>query len=529
MKSKILLHNARIYTQAADLVVDSMAVNKNRIVAVGKNLHHDHDFKSYHRLDLKGRTVIPGLTDAHTHFFYYALMHSRVNLQGLDTLSACLQKIRNHARTLKKDKWVVGQGYSPDRFRTRLEPDRNQLDEVTGSRPAFIFSKDEHTAWVNTRALELAGITKRTKDPVGGAIARFEDGTPSGILREKPAFMSVYQLIPLPSQRTINKCYRLALDDAYRKGITSVHSFDDTAGTFEYFSELAVNSKIGLRINYYFPADRLPQLRANKIYYGTGTEFFRVAGVKIFADGSLGSQTALCFNKYIGSKDNCGIQVNSAKDIKRMAAAAARLGLPFAIHAIGDRAVANVLDGLEDARKLDFNARHRIEHLQLIRRKDVARLQRLAVIASMQPSHCPSDIKMMRKYWGARSANAFIFRTLLDRGVPLAFGSDAPIEPLDPIGGIAAAVRRAADVSRDIFYPEQRLTAREALFGFTAGAAYAVGQEHCRGYLLPGYPADYAILSQDLCSVPATRITQTTVLVTVLDGKVKYCHSSLNL
>ena len=529
MQSKILLHNARIYTQAADLVVDSMAINKNRIVAVGKNLRHDPDFKSYQRLDLKGRTVIPGLTDAHTHFFYHALMLSRVNVQGLDTLNACLEKIRRHARTLRKDEWVVGQGYAPDRFRTRIEPDRKQLDEVTGGRPAFIFSKDEHTAWVNTKALELAGITKRTKDPVGGAVVHFEDGTPSGILREKPAFMSVYKLIPLPSQRTINKCYRLALDDAYRKGITAVHSFDDTIGTFERFSELAVNNKVGLRVNYYFPVDQLPQLKASKIYYGTGTEFFRVAGVKIFADGSLGSQTALCFNKLIGTKDSFGIQVNVPKDIKRMAAVAARLGLPCAIHAIGDRAVANVLDGLEDARKLDFNARHRIEHLQLIRRKDIARLQSLGVVASMQPSHCPSDIKMMRKYWGARAANAFIFRSLLDRGIPLAFGSDAPIEPLDPIGGIAAAVRRAEGASRDIFYPEQRLTAREALFGFTAGAAYAVGQEHCRGYLLPGYPADYAILSQDICSVPATRIAQTEVLATVLDGKPKYCHASIRL
>ena len=212
-----------------------------------------------------------------------------------------------------------------------------------------------------------------------------------------------------------------------------------------------------------------------------------------------------------------------------MAAAAARLGLPCAIHAIGDRAVATVLDGLEDARKLDFNARHRIEHLQLIRRKDIARLKRLDLVASMQPSHCPSDIKMMRKYWGARAANAFVFRTLLDKGVPLAFGSDAPIEPLDPIGGIAAAVRRASGASRDIFYSHERITAREALYGFTAGAAYAVGQEHCRGYLLPGYPADYAILSQDICSVPATRIAATEVLATILDGKVKYCHDSVKL
>jgi predicted amidohydrolase YtcJ len=270
-------------------------------------------------------------------------------------------------------------------------------------------------------------------------------------------------------------------------------------------------------------------LLKNKVYYGTGTDFFRMAGVKIFADGSLGSQSALCFNKYVGSRDNYGIETTTKKEMSHLVREAARIGMPCAIHAIGDRAIANVLDVFEGAPKLDFGARHRIEHLQMLRRKDVDRVKRLNVIASMQPSHCPSDITLARNYWGRRAANAYIFRTLVDRKIDMAFGSDVPIEPLDPLAGIAAAVRRAKPGSRDVFYPEQRLTAAEALYRFTVGPAIACGQAHCRGYLLPGYPADLVVLDRDITRMAASKINDTRVLATILDGRIKYCHSSMSV
>jgi len=276
-------------------------------------------------------------------------------------------------------------------------------------------------------------------------------------------------------------------------------------------------------------AAKLPELIKNRVSYGTGTDFFRLAGVKIFADGSLGSQTAQCFNKYLGSRDNYGIEVTPVTQLKKLIKQASRLGLPTAIHAIGDKAVANVLDALETALPLKSGARHRIEHLQLIRRKDIPRLKKLDVVASMQPSHCPSDINMVRKYWGKRGANAYIFRTLIDKKINLAFGSDCPIEPLDPLAGMAAAVRRALPGEKDVFYPNQRITPLEALYNFTAGPAVAVGQGHSRGFLLPGYPADYVVLSDDLGKVAPGRIYDIKVLATILDGQVKYCHSALSL
>jgi predicted amidohydrolase YtcJ len=525
LKAKSLFYNGAIHTQADGLVTDSIAICGNRIVAVGNNLRHDPDFKAYARINLRGRTVIPGLVDAHTHFYYFAMSLGKVDLDGLDSSAKCLNRIKKFAGTLKGNQWVLGGGYSPDRFRVRIEPDRHMLDGVTGGRPAFLFSKDQHTAWVNSQALQIAGITARTPDPPGGEIARFADGEPSGILRET-AYQMVYRRIPPPSRSDVNRFYRQALQHAYRHGVTGVHSFDGPEG-FIYFSELAEQGTVGLRINYYFPVNMLPQIQRAKAYYGMGTDFFRVAGVKVFSDGSLGSQSALCFNKYIGSKDNHGLEVTSPRELSRILRSAGKMGFPCAIHAIGDRAVANVLEAIEGSRPLKSGARHRIEHLQLVRRKDVARVKRLGVMASMQPSHCPSDIQLVRRYWGRRGANAFMFRTLIDKNIDMAFGSDVPIEPMSPIEGIAAAVRRARKGGRDSLYPEQRISAAEALYRFTVGPAIATGQAHCRGYLLPGYPADFVLLSQDITHLAPSRIYDTKVLATVLDGEVKYHHKSV--
>ncbi len=526
MKSKVLFHNARIYTQAAGLVVDSLAMHRNRIAAIGNGLRHDPDFRSFDKIDLRGRMIVPGLVDAHTHFYYFAVSLGRVALDGVPTLDACLAKIRAFASSLPKDAWVVGDGYSPDRFKRRVVPDRHMLDKVTSGRPAFIFSKDQHNAWVNSKALELGGIDARTPEPSDAAIDRDEHGVPTGILREHGAYLRVWHKIPQVSDREVDRRWAQALDYAYRKGVTGVHSFDSPEA-LPYLTTRAERGKVGLRIEHYPSANLLPQLTSSKTYYGTGTPFFRIAGVKIFADGSLGSQTALCYNPYIGSKKNRGIETTTVPQIVEYARAASRLGLPCAVHAIGDRAISNVLEALEQRPLPQFGARHRIEHLQMIRRSDIPRLKRLGIVASMQPSHCTSDIELVRKYWGPRGKNAYLFQTLLKSGIELAFGSDAPIEPLDPLAGIEAAVRRARPKSRDVFYPSERITVEQALFGFTVGPAIAAGQEHCRGYLLPGYPADLTILAEDISKIAPSRIGQTAVLATILDGKVVYHDSSL--
>ncbi len=527
MKTMTVFYNARIYTQADGICVDSMAVRKGRIVAVGNKLEHDPDLARYDKIDLKKRTVIPGLVDAHTHFVFFALSLGNVSVQNLDSLGATLKKIKKFSSGLPRSKWIYGEGYQPDLWRQREEPDRYMLDKVTGGHPAFIYSKDQHSVWVNSKALELAGYDRNTRDPDGGKIERYPDGTPTGILREGPAYVPILSHIPDPSRAEMMRLYKRALEFAYERGVTGIHSFDGP-DAFELFGHLAEKNKVGLRVNYYPGAKLLPQLEKTSTRYGTGTEFFRLAGIKIFADGSLGSQTGYCFNKYVGSKNNYGIEVTPVPELKRLVKKAAKLGFPCAVHAIGDRAVANVLEAFEAGPKLPFGVRHRIEHLQQVRRKDIPRIKKMAVIGSMQPSHCPADISLVRSYWGKRGSNAYIFRTLIDNGVDLAFGSDAPIEPLDPLRGIAAAVRRAKMGSRDVFHPEQRISAAEALYAYTVGPAVAAGESHRRGYLLPDNPADFVVLDRNITRVAVTKLCDTRVLATVIDGKLKYHHSTMN-
>jgi len=521
-----VLYNARVLTQVDGLVLDSVGFQRGRIVAVGRNLQHDPDFKSFQKVDLKGLTVTPGFVDAHTHFHYMALSYGRVWLHGLDTLKACLETIGKSAAGFKKHEWVIGEGFELDKMGRPAELNHRMLDGVTGGRPAFFFSKDQHTAWVNSRALKLARITAKTPQPDGGEIACDADGNPTGLLREGPAIDKVYRLLGSPSDNQVRRYYRRALETAYRRGVTGVHSFDGPQA-LEFFRRLADQGRLGLRIDHYPSVDLIPRLKRMGIGYGYGDDFFRIVGVKIFADGSLGSQTAYCFNKY--PKDGYGIETTGPAELRRLIKSAARLGLPCAVHAIGDRAVANLLAAFAACPPLKSSGRHRIEHLQMIRRKDIAELKRLGIVASVQPSHCPADIDLVRKYWGTRGRNAYIFRTLIDRGIPLAFGSDAPIEPLDPLAGIAAAVTRSRPGRRDRFYPKQRIAASEALHRFTAGPAYAAGCERSRGYLLPGYVADLTILSDDITRTAAGNIAKTEVLATIVNGQVRYRHSALKL
>lgn len=505
---------------AAGVTVDSMAVAGNRIVAVGNRLDRDPDFASYARVDLKKLIVVPGFVDAHTHFGYWSLLLGHVSLDGARSLKECLARIEKHAASLPKKSWIIGIGYSPDRFEKREVGDRFVLDAVTHNRPAFVFNKDMHSAWVNSRAIEISGLTARTKLDGDGEIDCLPDGRPSGILREMAAYSPVLAHVPPPTRAQMTRCHAQGLEIAYRRGVTGVHSFDGPE-QFLFFSDLAQRGKLGLRINYYPRQEYIGDLEKTNTRYGTGDEFLRVAGVKIFADGALGSQTAYCYNKYLGSKNNYGMPTATVSDMVRTIKRAAKLGFPCAVHAIGDRAVNNVLEAFEKTKPLP-HARHRIEHLQLVRRRDLERVKRLNIVASVQPSHCPSDIPLVRAYWGSRSKNAYAYRSVIDKGIDVALGSDVPVEELDPINGIAAAVRRAKQGSRDVLHPEQRITAYEALYGFTVGSAIACGQPHCRGYLLPGYPADFVVLSQDITRIAPMRIYDTEVVATVLDGTVRY-------
>ncbi|RME31548.1 MAG: hypothetical protein D6800_00675, partial [Candidatus Zixiibacteriota bacterium] len=249
MRKGLLLYNGRILTQAATVKADSLAFRGNRIIAVGRQLQHDPDFRSFNRFDLRGKTVIPGLVDAHTHIYYLALSLGRISLGSDMGLRACLRKIKRHAERLGRNDWVVGEGYAPDKLKSTREAPRFLLDKVTGGRPAFIYSKDHHSAWVNSRALALGGIGPTTSEPRRGRIERLEDGSPSGLLYENPAY-DLWARVPQPSEREARRRWQMALELAYRKGLTGVHSFDD-AEAMPFFEKEASRGRLELRVAYY--------------------------------------------------------------------------------------------------------------------------------------------------------------------------------------------------------------------------------------------------------------------------------------
>jgi predicted amidohydrolase YtcJ len=522
MKGDRLYVNGRIYPMAGDnKFVPCMAIRDGIIIAVGRNLNKDDDFRKFDRIDLKNKVVLPGFHDGHTHIMYAALSAEMVNLDGLHDMANVLGAIAAYAKKLGPKEWIEGIGFSPDRLAEYVMPDRFMLDKVTGGRPAAIFSKDQHLMWVNSRALELAGYNSSTPDPVGGVIERLADGKPSGILKEHPAYNPIYKLASKQNRSRRLKAYLNYLPYIYSKGVTSVTSMDGTEA-FDNFVELSAHGKLGLRVHHYVAPEIIRELTKMRLKRELSGEYYRVCGVKIFSDGALGSQSALCFNKYIGSKNNFGVQTNAPKDVLRIIKDAARLGLPAAIHAIGDRAISNVLECYEQVAALKKPLRHRIEHLQMIRRKDVGRVKKLGVIASMQPSHCPSDVKLIERYWGPRGRNCYIFKTLLDKKIPLAFGSDVPIEPLDPLAGIDAAVNRFIPGTGKSFHSEQRISIYEAVAGFTSGPAYAVGREYELGRLLPGYRGDFVVLDEDIFKIPRKNIRDINIEATILHGAVVY-------
>lgn len=527
MKKHNLFYNGKIYTQAGDgFVADSMVIQGNNIIAIGKHLEDDPSFSFSSKVNLRGKTILPGFTDSHTHFRFHAIMTANVRLDGLSSLESTLNKIKKHSAKLGKNEWVLGDGFAIDRWRKRILPDRYMLDKVTGDRPAAIYSKDQHILWVNSKALKLTKISRKTREPRGGVIDRFKGGEPYGILREKPAYDQVIKIVSEPSDANVQKLYKQILKEAYEKGVTAVHSMDGPKA-YSLFRELSNNKTIGLRINYYPPPSLIPKLRRIGVNNGYNREYLQISGIKLFSDGSLGSQTALCFNKYKGTKDSFGVETNSKKEMLSIIKKAASINLPCAIHAIGDKAVSNVIDCFEKAPKLKNKSWHRIEHLQMIRRSDVKRLKKLNVVASMQPSHCPSDIKLIENYWGKQGRNCFIFRTLLEKNIPLTFGSDVPIEPLDPIAGIAAAVNRTAPDVKKPFYPEQRISITEAVAGFTSKPPSIVGRTYEIGRLLPGFKADFIVLSKNIFKTARSKIKDIKVLGTYFDGKLVYKDKSL--
>jgi predicted amidohydrolase YtcJ len=458
----------------------------------------------------------------------YGLSLKQVDLAEVPTKAEALERVAAGVAATPAGRWVHGRGWDHSLWEGGAFPTRGDLDSVAPHHPVYLRRKCGHVGWANSRALELAEINAATPDPFGGAIDHDpETGEPTGILKEL-AMDLVARLFEAPTLDEATEAIKAAMANAHRLGITGVHTMEG-ATALSAFQQLEADGALAMRILIQVPEKNLDAAIQMGLRSGFGNERLRIGGVKMFADGALGARTAYMLEPFEGEPDNYGIPVATAEHLREQVGKASRAGLAAFVHAIGDRANREVLDAVEASRKAGegLHLRHRIEHTQLLHPDDIPRLAKLGVIASMQPIHATQDMLLANDLWGSRSAGAYAFRSLLDSGAVLAFGSDCPVEDLNVMKGIHAAVtRRRADGSPgpDGWYPEQRLTVDETVYAFTAGAAYASGEEAIKGTLSPGKLADLVVLSQDIFAIDPMVILDTKVMATMFDGRLVYNH-----
>jgi predicted amidohydrolase YtcJ len=539
-----LLVNGRIYTMDAGCPrASALAITGERILAVGDDLH-DLLAPGCEVLDLGGRCVLPGLTDSHIHFTWYALGLRTLDLTGATALNEMLASVAQRAREARPGEWIVGQRWDQELWPEHRFPTAADLDSVAPVHPVALRAKSGHALVANSLALRLAGITAETPDPSGGRIGRDAEGRPDGMLFEDSAMDLVTDLIPLPGPEEIEGAVREAFPSAWRVGLTAIHDVDGPPA-FAVYQRLHVRGELGLRVVKYLPADALDCALEVGLRAGLGDDWLRVGGIKVFTDGALGTRTAAMLAPYEGEPENTGVLTMDEEGLRALARKAVAGGLPLAVHAIGDRANRMVLDVLADVGTVStdhtavkqavpgqdavqhwlFRPVHRIEHVQLLHPEDVPRLAGLGVVASMQPIHATQDCEMADRYWGKRCGTAYAWRSLLEAGTTLAFGSDCPVEDLNPFLGIHAAVtRRRADgfPGPEGWYPEQRLTMEEAVHGYTLGAACAAGLEDRLGSLAPGKLADLVVLDRDIFTCDPMSIAETQVAATMIGGRFVY-------
>jgi len=525
----LIITNAKIWTvDKAHPTAQAVAVLGDRIIAVGSNADVDvlrgHDTKV---INAGGKLVLPGFNDAHVHFVSGGLQLESVQLNDATSKQEFVRRIAEQARKTPKGEWIQGGDWDETKWNPLSLPTKELIDPVTPDNPVFVSRYDGHSALANSAALRLAGVTSQTPDPPGGVIVRDPQGNPTGDLKDAATDL-VFKVIPALSHEQRLRAVRRALNYAASLGVTSVQNMDPDYADIAAYAELLQNGELTTRIYAAPLIDQVDDQVKIGIRHAFGGPFLRIGAVKGFADGSLGSRTAYFFEPFSDEPGNHGLlgegmQPLSLMRDRMMKADAA--GLQICTHAIGDQAISIVLDLYTYVAKAhgEMDRRFRIEHAQHMAAKDFDRFAQLNVIASVQPYHAIDDGRWAEGYIGHdRASRTYAFRTFLNHGVHLAFGTDWDVAPLNPVFTIYAAVTRATLDGKNPngWFPEQKLTVVEAVEAYTMGSAYAEFQEKVKGSITPGKLADMVVLSDDIFSVDPAKIRDVKVLKTIVGGKV---------
>jgi len=516
---------------------EAVAIANGRILAVGSNGEiQAYAGRNTKVVDLKGRLAVPGLIDSHAHFIVGGFQLLSVNLKDAHSEEEFTRRIAEKAKTLAPGRWLMGGEWDEQAWASARLPTRQMIDAVTENHPISLSRYDGHAILANSLAMRLAGVTRATPDPAGGVIVRDATGEPTGIFKDAAQDL-IARAIPRPSEADMTEALHAALAEAARVGLTSVHSItvdaDSWNGSFtgeiQLLRRAELEGWLTCRMYEIVPITQWEKLRDTGLAHNAGDDFIKLGAVKAFADGSLGSATAWMYEPFADDPANRGIPLplmNPPAKMETLASGADKAQIQICIHAIGDRAIAEILDMY--ARLGGDNPaahRFRIEHAQHMRPQDFARFGKLGIIASMQPYHAIDDGRWAEKRLGPERAKwSYAWRSMLDAGAPVAFGSDWPVAPLNPILGIYAAVTRATLDGKhtDGWFPDQRLTVEEALSAYTHGSAYAAFQENEKGSITPGKLGDIVVLSDDLFTIPPAKIKDAHVVMTIVGGKVVY-------
>ncbi|MGI8907822.1 MAG: amidohydrolase [Candidatus Sumerlaeaceae bacterium] len=516
----LLVQGNRVWHCSNDAAPLGLDFRDSAFAVTKRNMSRDVQF-----IDLGGRTVIPGLVDAHVHFLWWALNLKLADLSTARSEDQAVQMLKGHCSNAKPGEWIVGFGWSHNAWKAPGLPSSRSLDEAFAANPVYLSSKCGHLAWVNSAALAAAEVTASTGDPAGGEIERAE-GRITGILKET-ANALVHDRIAAPTDEQRMNALRQGQEIAHSLGITGMHTPEDL-DTWGFMQRAHENKELTMRVNFWIPASALESLESLQIRHGLGDDRLRIGAVKLFSDGSLGGRTALMQAPYENEPENFGICVCEADEIERITLKANRAGLAMAIHAIGDKAVDNVLRAYESAQdqlRSEGGAppiQNRIEHLQVLSPEFVPRLQKVRPIASMQPVHLCADMGPADRFWGARGRYAYAFRTLQEAGCTLAFGSDAPVEPVNPFYGLYAATTRRSLENEPAggWYPEEKISLQCALEAYTINTAVASGQAAQLGSLAPGKLADFVVVEQDPFEVSPAELRDIKPVATYSGGRL---------
>jgi len=529
----LILTNGRIYTvDNTRPMVSALAVRGGRVAFAGSDAEvRALGWRGARVIDLAGRTVIPGMVDAHAHLLGLGTSLRTVNLAGSKSYEEAIARVVAWAKNVGPGEWITGRGWDQNLWAEKEFPTHEALSRALPRNPVVLSRIDGHAVLANARAMELAGVTAATKDPSGGRIMRGAGGAPSGVFVDNAEDL-VSRAIPSASRAQTRAAVLAAITECNRWGLVGIHDAGASASTVAVYEELAKAGDFNLR-NYVMlsdpgeaPARPNPYLQRGPrsgLYDGR----IWVRAIKLYADGALGSRGAALLTPYSDEPANSGLLVSSAEHIRKMAEMGLRRGFQINVHAIGDRGNRVALDAFESALRAVPRADHRfrVEHAQVISEQDIPRFARLGVIPSMQGSHQTSDMRWAEQRVGpVRIRGAYAWRALLNTGVIIPNGSDFPVEEVNPLLSFHAAITRQdpSNWPAGGWYPEQRMTRQEALQSLTIWPAQAAFQESVMGSLAAGKYADFVVLDRDIMQVPETEILSARVIATYLGGRKVY-------